>query len=103
VPGRIGLLENLLAYRSDPQSVPLLASLERTAPFTSLVETIAAAPAPTPIGAEHLRVLGTSGERTVTVPGVSELLRRAAGELALPSELGAGWATPAYETLQRSP
>jgi predicted dehydrogenase len=98
VPGRTGLLENLLAHRADPR-VPLLAPLARTEPFTALVEAITAAPAPTPIGAEHQRVLGTGAERTVTVPGVSLLLRRAAGEFALPSELGAAWAAPAYETL----
>lgn len=99
VPGRTGLLENLLAHRADPERVPLLAPLERTAPFTALVESIAAAPAPIPIGAEHQRAIEGPAGRTVVVPGVSELLRRAGDELALPSELAAAWAAPAYETL----
>jgi predicted dehydrogenase len=98
IPGRTGLLENLLAHRAAPQSVPLLAPLERTEPFTALVETIVAAPDPTPIGVEYQRALGESAERTVIVPGVSQLLRRASDELALPSELGAAWAAPAYQT-----
>jgi predicted dehydrogenase len=98
VPGRTGLLENLLAHRADPGGVPLLAPLARTEPFTALVEAVAAAPDPAPIGADHLRALGEGDGRTVTVPGVSRLLRRAAQRLALPSELGAAWAAPAHRT-----
>jgi predicted dehydrogenase len=99
VPGRTGLLENLLAYRAG--SAPLLAPLARTEPFTALVEVIAGAPDPTSIATVHQRALGEGDERTVTVPGVSELLRRAADQLALPSELGAAWAAPAYRTTTR--
>jgi predicted dehydrogenase len=98
VPGRTGLLENLLAHRADPGEVPLVAGLERTAPFTAVVETIAGAPGPAAIGAAHQRVFGGSGERTVTIPGASRLLRRAAERLALPSELGAAWAVAPYRT-----
>ncbi|HEY8474001.1 MAG TPA: Gfo/Idh/MocA family oxidoreductase [Natronosporangium sp.] len=94
VPGRTGLLENLLDHRAE--AMPLLAPLARTAPFTALVETITAAPDPAPIGA--IRAIGNGPDRVVTVPGISRLLRRAADELALPSELGAAWAVPAYET-----
>jgi predicted dehydrogenase len=96
VPGRTGLLENLLAHRAG--SVPLLAPLARTEPFTALVEVVAGAPDPAQIAAAHQRAYGEGGERTVTVPGVSELLRRAADQLALPGELGAAWAVPAYRT-----
>lgn len=101
VPGRVGLLENLLAHRARPDGVPLLAPLARTAPFTTLVETIAGAPDPAEIDAGHRRVLpepagGEPAQRVVTVPGVSRLLRKAADGLALPSELGAGWAVPPY-------
>lgn len=95
VPGRTNLLANLLAHRAD--GAPLLAPLARTRPFTVLVETITAAPDPVRIG--QVRAIGQVADRTVTVPGVSRLLRRAATELALPSELGAAWAVPAYETL----
>lgn len=95
VPGRTSLLANLLAHRAD--GVPLLAPLARTRPFTGLVETIAGAPDPARIG--QVRAIGGAADPTVTVPGVSRLLRRAATELALPSELGVAWAVPAYETL----
>jgi predicted dehydrogenase len=96
VPGRTGLLENLLAHRAEPAAVPLLAPLHRTAPFATLVEAIAGAPDPIPIGAGHQRSHGAAGERTVTVPGVSRLLQRAADTLALPSELDATWAGKPY-------
>jgi predicted dehydrogenase len=96
VPGRTGLLENLLAHRAAPAAVPLLVPLHRTEPFTALVETVAGAPDPTPIGTEHQRVHGEGDERTVTVPGVSRLLQRVAEQLALPSELDAAWAGKPY-------
>jgi predicted dehydrogenase len=99
VPGRTGLLENLLAHRAG--SAPLLAPLARTEPFTALVEVLTGAPDSTPIAVAHQRSYGDGSERTVTVPGVSELLRRAADQLALPSELGAVWAAPAYRTTTR--
>jgi predicted dehydrogenase len=98
VPGRTGLLENLLAHRASPGDVPLLAGLDRTAPFTALVERIAAAPDPAEIAAPHRRVAGHGAERTVTIPGVSRLVRAAAGRLSLPSELGAPWAAPPHRT-----
>lgn len=96
VPGRIGLLDNLLDHRAAPATVRLLAPLERTAPFTALIEAVAAAPAPTSIGPEYQHIFGDGGDRTVTVPGVSRLLRLAAEQLALPSELGADWAGKPY-------
>jgi predicted dehydrogenase len=95
VPGRTGLLANLLAHRAG--GAPLLAPLARTRPFTALVESVTAAADPAPIS--QIRAIGTGPERTVTVPGISGLLRRAADELALPSELGAAWAQPAHVTL----
>jgi predicted dehydrogenase len=99
VPGRTGLLENLLAHRA--WAVPLLAALARTEPFTALVEAIAGAPEPSAIAPAYQRSYGDGAERTVTVPGVSELLRRAADQLALPSELGVAWSAPAFRTATR--
>jgi predicted dehydrogenase len=96
IPGRIGLLENLLDHRAAPAAVPLLAPLHRTEPFTAVIETVAGAADPAPIGVAHQRVHGQGGDRVVTVPGVSALLRRAAERLALPSELGAPWAGKPY-------
>ena len=95
VPGRTGLLANLLAHRAAPAAVRLLAPLARTAPFTAIVERVVAAPEPVPIDPAWQVATGTGADRVVTVPGVSRLLRRAADRLALPSELAgspdAGW------------
>jgi predicted dehydrogenase len=98
VPGRIGLLDNLLAHRAAPERVMLLAPLDRTAPFTALVEAIAGAGDPAEIGVADQRVVGEAGDPTVTVAGASRLMRRAAEQLALPSELGVPWAVAPYRT-----
>ncbi|MFW6034379.1 MAG: Gfo/Idh/MocA family protein [bacterium] len=94
VSGRIGLLENLLEHRSQP-GVDLLAPLERTAPFTALVDAIAADNGPAPIDRRHLSGYDARLDRVVTVPGVTEVVRDAAERLALPSELGIPWARSA--------
>lgn len=91
LPGRTGLLENLLAHRADP-GTPLLVPLERTAGFTVLVEEISAGTEPSTIDPVHCSVRGTGSERVVVVDGVSEVMRQAAEQLALPSELGVPWA-----------
>jgi predicted dehydrogenase len=99
VPGRTCLLENLLAHRAAPGTVPLLAPLDRTALFTAVAAAIAGAGEPATISPEHQRRSGDPGDPAVTVPGASPLMRRAAEQLALPSELGAAWAAPAYDTV----
>jgi predicted dehydrogenase len=103
LPGRTGLLANLLAHRADP-AVPLLAGLERTGPFTALVERIRAAGDPVEIPPRYRRDRGGgTADRTVTVPGASRLVRAAADRLALPSELGAPWAVPPHRTSFKPP
>lgn len=97
VTGRTGLLANLLAHRRD--GAPLLAPLARTAPFTAVAEAVAAAPVPPTIGAEFLADHGEGPQRVVTVPGVGEVLRRAAAELALPSELAVAWSAPPWRAV----
>jgi predicted dehydrogenase len=92
VEGRVGLLANLIDHRAAPETVPLLAAVAMTASFTTLAEAIMAAPEPTTIGREFWTSHGTGSERVVTVPGASDIMRRAADELALPSELGVPWA-----------
>jgi predicted dehydrogenase len=94
VPGRTPLLSNLLAHRSTPDT-PLVAPLGRTAPFTEVVEVITAAPEPSTIDTPFRAVRGD----VVTVPGVSDVLRRAAERMALPSELGAAWAASPWRTI----
>ena len=92
VPGRVSLLENLLAHRDDPDGVPLLVPLDRTAGFTAIMEVVHAGPAPTLVDGDRVVVSGEAAERVVSIRGVDAVLRRAAEERALLSELGVPWA-----------
>ncbi|WDZ82780.1 Gfo/Idh/MocA family protein [Micromonospora cathayae] len=92
VPGRVGLLENLLEHRAD--GVPLIAPLARTAPFTTVLEVIQQAPEPTLLDGDLVTGSGTGPDRVVTVRGVNGNLRRAAEAGALLSELAVPWAVP---------
>ncbi|ROT28095.1 Gfo/Idh/MocA family protein [Micromonospora sp. HM5-17] len=96
VPGRTGLLVNLLAHRADPAGTPLIAPLARTAGFTALVEVIRAAPEPTLLDDERLVATGTGPDRVFTIRGINAVLRRAAAEGALLSELAVPWAVKPY-------
>lgn len=91
VPGRAGLLENLLAHRADPDGVPLLADVARTAPFTRVIEAISSDEAPSPIDARRLATHGAGADRVVTVPGIGAVLRESAEQLRLPRELAVPW------------
>ncbi|MGC4813929.1 Gfo/Idh/MocA family protein [Micromonospora sp. DT228] len=96
VPGRRGLLENLLAHRVDRSGVPLIAPLARTAPFTALLDALRAAPEPHLLDGDLVSVVGDGGQRVRHLRGVVDVLRRAAERGALPSELAVPWATTAY-------
>ncbi|MFC8850534.1 MULTISPECIES: Gfo/Idh/MocA family protein [unclassified Micromonospora] len=98
VPGRRGLLENLLAHRADPTGTPLIAPLARTAPFTAVLEAVQAAPEPTLLGGDLVTATGQGPERVLTVRGVNAALRAAAGSGALLSELAVPWAVPPVRT-----
>ncbi|MFI6162822.1 Gfo/Idh/MocA family protein [Micromonospora haikouensis] len=98
VPGRRGLLENLLAHRADPAGTPLIAPLARTAPFTAVLEAVQAAPEPTLLGGDLVTAAGQGPDRVLTVRGVNAALREAAGSGALLSELGVPWAVPPVRT-----
>jgi hypothetical protein len=89
VPGRTSLLENLIAHRADP-AVPLVVPLSRTESFTAVLQALTSPDlaAPTLIEPPHAERQGA--ERVV--PGINAVLRRAAGSLALPSELDVPWA-----------
>ncbi|GIE35992.1 oxidoreductase [Actinoplanes italicus] len=91
VPGRIGLMENLLEHRRDP-SAPLLAPLARTAGFTAVVEAIVAAPPPAEIGSRWLEPHPDGGGSIV--PGIDRLVREMTDTGRLPSESGVPWARP---------
>ncbi|MFG1882646.1 Gfo/Idh/MocA family protein [Micromonospora sp. NPDC049102] len=96
VPGRRGLLENLLAHRIDPAAVPLIAPLARTAPFTALLDALRAAPEPRLLDDDLIDSVGDGGERIRHLRRVVDVLRRCAERGSLPSELGVPWAVPAY-------
>ncbi|MBM0234445.1 Gfo/Idh/MocA family oxidoreductase [Micromonospora sp. STR1_7] len=96
VPGRQGLLENLLAHRADPLGVPLIAPLARTAPFTALLDALRAAPEPRLLDGDLVVGVGDGEERVRHLRGVVDVLRRSAERAALPSELAVPWAVPAY-------
>ncbi|MFC4071220.1 Gfo/Idh/MocA family protein [Actinoplanes subglobosus] len=93
VPGRAGLLENLLDHRRDP-AVPLLAPLGRTAGFTAVAEAIVASPAPEEIGPEWLTPHPDGGGSVVA--GIDSLVREVADTGRLPSETGVPWARPGH-------
>ncbi|PZF97847.1 Gfo/Idh/MocA family protein [Micromonospora deserti] len=99
VAGRRGLLENLLAHRADPRSVPLIAPLARTAPFTAVLEVVRAAPEPTLLGGDLVAAAGDGPDRVLTLTGVNEVLRRAAERRQLPSEFGVPWAGTPHRVL----
>ncbi|GAA1634366.1 Gfo/Idh/MocA family protein [Actinoplanes couchii] len=88
VAGRTGLLENLIEHRDDP-TVRLLAPLERTAGFTTVVEAIVTAPAPVTIPAAFLEPHPDGGGSVVT--GIDDVVRDVARSGRLPSELGVPW------------
>jgi hypothetical protein len=92
VPGRVSLLDNLIEHRATSGAVPLIAPLARTEPFTALIEVIANAPPPTPIPDRWVATTGAAPERHTVIRGVNAVLRRAADELALLSELDVAWA-----------
>ncbi|MEV4830432.1 Gfo/Idh/MocA family oxidoreductase [Micromonospora sp. NPDC049257] len=94
VPGRQGLLANLLAHRADPDGTPLIAPLARTAPFTAVLERVRQAPEPTLLDGDLVTAAGSGPERVVTVRGINAVLRRAAEQGALLSELAVPWAVP---------
>ncbi|SCL35075.1 Predicted dehydrogenase [Micromonospora nigra] len=95
VPGRRGLLENLIEHRAD-RTVPLIAPLARTAPFTAVLTALRAAPEPRLLGGDVVEQVGAGAERIVRIRGINEVLRTAADRGALPSELGVPWAVPPW-------
>jgi predicted dehydrogenase len=94
VPGRRGLLENLLDHRADPAGTPLIAPLARTAGFTAVLEAVHAAPEPTLLGGDLVTVTGAGPDRVLTVRGVNGVLRRCAESGSLPAESAVPWAVP---------
>jgi predicted dehydrogenase len=96
VPGRVGLLENLLEHRAG--IAPLLVPVERTAGFTDLLATVVAAPPAHLLTPPDIVVNGVGPERQTTIVGINAALRRAAEELRLFRELGVGWSVEPFRT-----
>jgi len=89
VPGRTGLLENLLAHRTDPE-IPLIVPLTRTESFTAVLQALTSPDltAPTRLEPPHAERRGAE----CVIPGINAVLRQAAASLALPSEMDIPWA-----------
>ncbi|MDG4823906.1 Gfo/Idh/MocA family oxidoreductase [Asanoa sp. WMMD1127] len=96
VPGRVDLLDNLLAHRADRAGVPLRAPLAATVGFTAVVDALGDAPPPVALDAGVVSDIGAGPARIRSIGGINDVLRRAANGLALPSELGVPWAHPPH-------
>ncbi|MGW5014323.1 Gfo/Idh/MocA family protein [Micromonospora chalcea] len=94
VPGRRGLLANLLDHRAD--GTPLIAPLARTEPFTAVLDALRDAPEPRLLDGDLVRVAGDGPQRVRMVRGVGAVLRAAVETGALPSEAGVPWAVTPY-------
>ena len=96
-PGRVDLLENLVAHRRD-RTVALVVPLERTTGFTAVVQALTGPGAAEPalIDEPFVAPVGAGPERVQVIPGINAVLREAAGTLKLPSESGVAWAVPAH-------
>ncbi|MFI7070163.1 Gfo/Idh/MocA family protein [Micromonospora sediminicola] len=94
VPGRRGLLANLLDHRAT--GAPLIAPLARTEPFTAVLDALRDTPVPTLLGGDLVRTVGDGPERVRVIRGVGAVLRTAAETGALPSETGVPWAVRPY-------
>ncbi|MDO3685397.1 Gfo/Idh/MocA family protein [Micromonospora sp. C28ISP2-4] len=94
VPGRRGLLANLLDHRAD--GTPLIAPLARTEPFTAVLDALRDAPVPTLLDGDLVGVAGDGPQRVRMVRGVGAVLRAAAESGVLPSEAGVPWAVEPY-------
>jgi predicted dehydrogenase len=96
VPGRASLLGNLLDHRAD-RSVPLIAPLSRTLPFTVVLEAVGAAPDPVLLDRRWYEQVGAPPARMHVIGGVNATLRAAADRMALLSELSTvPWAVPPH-------
>ena len=85
------LLENLLAHVRD-RSVPLLVPPRATHSFMQVVEAVRCAPDPVEIPGRYRRAEGHGSTARQVVPGIDDLVARAAEGVQVFSELGVPWA-----------
>ncbi|MEV6631042.1 Gfo/Idh/MocA family oxidoreductase [Actinoplanes sp. NPDC051470] len=91
VPGRIDLLDNLIAHRRD--GTPLVAPLARTLGFTTLAAALTGGPLPALLDDAFITDLGAGAGRVRVITGINAVLWRAASTGRLPSELDVPWAS----------
>jgi predicted dehydrogenase len=85
------LLENLVGHLNDPRE-PLLAPPESTRSFMDVLEAVRLASDPRPIGDPFTVRRVENGVGRIVVPGIEEVVRRAAETGSLFSELDVAWA-----------
>jgi predicted dehydrogenase len=93
IPGRTGLLENLLDHRADPR-VPLMAPLSSTRGIVAIIDALQTAPEPTPVPHRFLRPLPDSSGHVID--GIADIVSEAASRVAMFADLGVAWAAPTY-------
>jgi predicted dehydrogenase len=94
IPGRTSLLANLVDHRAT--GAPLIVPLERTKPFTTVLDVLHDSPEPALLGGDLLESEGDPPARTLTIRGINAALRESAERLALFSELPVPWAQPTH-------
>ena len=94
--GRIDLLENLLAARTEDD---LLSPLSGSGAYVSVLEAIRTADAPRQIPSEFITWEGEGDAAHPVVHGIESLIRRAALGQATFAELGAPWTASAGTSL----
>jgi predicted dehydrogenase len=89
IAGRPSLLANLVAHRID-SAVPLIAPLDRTWAFTTVLEAVVAAPV-AEVAPAAVRVRADLPHPRLVIDGVNATLREAGRRVALFSELAPPW------------
>ena len=92
IPGRVDLLENLLAHRRD--GAPLLVPLVSTGAFMQVLGAVAAADEPVRIIPRAIRWEGEGQDRRAVVDNVEHWVSKAALSGQTFVELGVPWAHP---------
>ncbi|MCO4254645.1 Gfo/Idh/MocA family protein [Pseudarthrobacter cellobiosi] len=91
--GRDDLTANLIAHRNE--GAKLISPIADSGAFMLVLEAIRTAPAPIPIGPQHLYWEGDGDAAHAVVIGIEDALDRATREHATFSELGMPWAISA--------
>ena len=88
--GRVGLLENLVAHRTE--GVPLLVPLASTGAFMRVLDAVATADDPVKIDPRAVQWVGDGEDRHAVIDDIEDFLNQAAATGQTFAELGAPWA-----------